>query len=155
MKRPPTWLAAFLLIALSVSGWSAGQRVGSPPYEAPTSTNTVTGTDTATRTVRRVVRGRVVTLTGGTKVVRVPLLIVRTDDHVIRVPAHFVRLHRVTAAGGLASSTVGTPLVPVTVTVYVPSPPRTVTDVTTTTVVILSTITLPLTGGTPEQEVAP
>lgn len=153
MKRPPLWLAVLLLAGFIPLGWTAANAVppsGSSAAAEYTSTVTLPG---GTTTIRRVTRGRVVTLPGGTRVVRVPLLIVRTDDHVIRVPAHFVKLRRVAGAGGLASSTVGTPLVPVTVTVYLPGEPVTVTATTTTTEVIVSTVTLPLTdGGTPEQE---
>lgn len=154
MRRPPAWLAGLLLAALAASGWSLGQVAGSPPVSSSTLTHTDTSTSTSTRTVKRVTRGKVVTLPGGTQVVKVPVLIVRTDHHTIRVPAHLVPLTRVHTGGG-ASSTVATPTVPVTVTVYLPAEPVTVTSVTTTTEVILSTITLPaLTdGSTPEQEV--
>lgn len=153
MKRPPLWLGVTLVAAIAASGWSLGQVAGEPPVSSSTLTTRLTDTDV--RTVKRVTRGKVITLPGGTKVVKVPVLIVRTDHHTIRVPAHLVPLKRVYKGGGVASSTVATPTVPVTVTVYLPAEPVTVTSVTTTTEVILSTITLPqLTdGGTPEQEV--
>lgn len=157
-RRPPWWIAALLLAGIFAAGWTL---VSVTPPTSSTSdggelvTLTLPG-ETMTRVIRKVTRGRVVTLPGGTKVVRVPVLVIRTDDHTIRVPAHFVKLRRLRRAGGLASSTVGAPLVPVTVTVYLPGSPGptvTVTSVTTTTEVILSTVTLPLTtGGNPEQE---
>jgi hypothetical protein len=157
MRRPPAWLAAVLVAAIAASGWSLGQVAGESPYSSSTATTRLTDTATSVRTIRRVTRGKVVTLPGGTQVVRVPVLIVHTDHHTIRVPAHLVPLKRVHGGGGLATSTVATPTIPVTVTVTVPSPPTTVTSVTTTTLVSITTITLPAltVGSTPEQEATP
>lgn len=161
MTRPPAWLAAVLLTALITAGWSLGQVAGSDPYATATSTDTLThtstDTDTTIRTVKRVTRGRVVTLPGGTEVLRVPTIIVRIKHHKVVVPAHLLPLTRRPGERPIAR-----PAQPVTVTIYLtsPAPPAvtvTETSVTTTTEVIISTITLPLTttGGDPEQEATP
>lgn len=91
---------------------------------------------TQVKTVKRVVRGRVIRREHKVYV-WVPVVIVRTDHHVIRVPAHKLPLRS-------ASATVANPLVTVSVavptTVYLPSPPvtvtTTVTDLATTTITV-------------------
>lgn len=142
MRRPPAWLGGIIVAAIAAAGWSGAQVVGSSPY---TSTDTVTtralSVVTSTRTVRRVVRGHVVTLPGGTRVVHVPVLIVRTDHRTIRVPAQTLPVR---GNGGGLTAAVDVPVtvtirVPIVSTVYVPV---TVTSVTTTTETILSTTTL-------------
>jgi hypothetical protein len=105
---------------------------------------------TRVRTVKRVTRGRVITLPGGTRVVHVPLIIIHTDHKTIRVPAHNLPFRRVAQGGDLQAATVAEPLVPVTVTVYVPSDPVTVTSVVTTTETVTTWIPTTITVPPPE-----
>ena len=104
---------------------------------------------TRTETVSRVVKGKVIRLPGDKVVLRVPTIIVHTDNHRILVPAHTVKLPSAQAA-------VAQPNLPVTVTVYMPTTvyaaPVTVTSTVTSTVVVppvTTTVTIPL------QEVGP
>jgi hypothetical protein len=151
VRRPPLWIAGILVTGIMAAGASLGNAVGSDPDAA--STETLTATDvvdhTTTRKVLRVKRGRVVTLPGGTTIVRVPAFIVRTDHKVVRVPAQTYPLRAASSSGGGLTAAVD---VPVTVTIYIPTVvtvPQTITETTTTTETILSTITLPLDVGAP------
>lgn len=117
-----------------------------------------------THTLTKRVEGRIVTLPGGTRVIRVPKLRVYTDHVVVKVPAQTLPITRV--AEGLRAL----PKVPVTITIHVPvgggSSVSTVTETlppsTTTvtlppvTITVPTTVTIPLTdpttsdqGGTP------
>jgi len=97
----------------------------------------------STRTVRRVLEGRIVHREDRVYVL-VPQIVVRTDDHVIRVPAHRLRLR--SAAASVAILPASTQ-----VTVYIPVPPVTVTTTATETQTIIvppttvtTTISLPI-----------
>ena len=96
--------------------------------------HTVTDTAVSTRTVERKVKGRVVRIHDKVYI-HVPVIVVHTDHHVIKVPAHNLPIRS-------AQATVATPLVtvhvPIPTTVYVPTV-TTVTDTVTST----DTVTLP------------
>lgn len=98
--------------------------------------------------VKRVIRGKVIHR--DEKVyVRVPIIVVHTDHHVIRVPAHILPLRS-------AEATIANPLV----TVYIPVPttvfvPTTITETlpaSTLTITIPTTITLPFDPTASDQE---
>lgn len=102
-------------------------------------------TITEVRTVKRIVRGRVVHEQHKVYVL-VPMIRVRTQTHWITVPAHRLRLKNANAAVAVAAE-------PVTVYITVPidAAPIVVTSTVTetTTQIVPTTITLPLTGGDP------
>jgi hypothetical protein len=129
------------MVGLVIGGLGLGNSVGSPPSDAATVTlpgHTVVKHHT--RIIRKVVRGRVVTLKSGTRVVRVPLVVIHNErchptpsHHCVRrvvVPAHTIPLR----AAVVQSVAVATPLVPVTVV-------ETVTDTQTVTVPVTVTTT--------------
>lgn len=155
IRRPPLWLGAILCAAAIASGASLGTAVGSDPNDPSTSTLTTTDSTTATtvRTIRRVTQGKVITLESGVKVVHVPLLIIRTDHHFVRVPAHNLRIRR--GASPQAAVAVIPPQVPVTVTVYLPVTAEPVTITETQTVHDLTTVTVPTTSTLPVETSAP
>lgn len=149
MRRPPVWIAAVLVLLIVASGWTVAQQIGSSPYATVTATiKTRLPGETQTRTIRRVTRGRIITLPSGTKVVHVPLIIIHTDHKIIRVPAHNLPFKRKGPATGGLTAAVAQPVVPVTVTVYVPAEPvtifQTVTETTTVTDIVPTTVTVPL-----------
>jgi hypothetical protein len=140
-------------------------RLAAPSPGMVTVTKHGTEYVTTIRTVKRVVHGRVVTLQGGERVVHVPLLIVHTDHKTIRVPAHNLPIHH--KGGDLQAAIVATPLVPVTVTVFIPAEPvtltsfvtatetQTVTDVVPTTITVTLPFTVPIdptTGWLPDPD---
>lgn len=155
-RRPPRWLLAALCMLLLAAGASLAATISTDPYASSSSTTltrTLPGKSTV-RTIRRVTKGKVITLPSGRKVVHVPLLIIRTDDHYVRVPAHNLRIKRVSSTSSAVA--VIPPAMPVTVTIYLPgeTPPPvtlTVTSVETQTVTIPTTITLPLGTSAPEE----
>jgi hypothetical protein len=159
----------WIIIGASLVGWDQGSKLGSAPAAALTLTragSTTTIPVTHTRTVKRIVKGKVRTLEGGTRVVDVPRVVVlvrschRTRQHQcarhVVVPAHRIRLRAGTVHQLVATAA---PLVPVTVTVFVPttvyqtvtSPPETftATETTTETTIVPTTITVtvPLSPG--------
>ena len=153
MRRDLVRIVGIGLVCIGVSllGWkgatlASGFGSTTAGFVTFTKNGTVYRTDVATVTQK--VQGRVITLPGGTKVVHVPLVIVHTDHKVIRVPAHNLPIR--TVERGLVAATVAQPLVPVTVTVYVPSAPEVVTSVVTSVSTVTTwipttiTVTLPL-----------
>jgi hypothetical protein len=114
-----------------------------------------------THVLRKVVRGHVVTLKSGTRVIRVPLVVIHNlkchptrHHHCVRrviVPAHSIPLRATTAP--VAAVAVAAPLVPVTVTItdtqVVTLPVETVTNTTTETstpdpVTVTVTVSVPV-----------
>ncbi len=155
MPRRHAFVVDWLLIMVgagfvALGGWHVAEDI-SHPGAATVVTLTRNGTSyvTETRTVKRVVRGKVHTLPGHQVVVRVPLIVVHTDHHVIKVPAHDVPIKS-------ASAAIAMPNVPVTVYVTVPAEPVTVTSTVVSTVVSTDivpttiTVTVPLEGGGPD-----
>jgi hypothetical protein len=136
-----------------LGGWQLA-TAAAPVAASETVTSHGTLYRTQVRTVKRVTKGRVITLPGGTQVVHVPVIIIHTDHKTIRVPAHNLPFRRVDQGGDVQAATVAEPLVPVTVTVYIPSTP--VTSVVTTTETVTTwipttiTITVPLDSGGPD-----
>jgi len=140
MPRPRLPLAVnAILIAigmLAVGGRTAIAIAPTPPASTIVEPGS-TWTQTSVRTVKRVVHGHVIH--ENHKVyVYVPVVIVHTDHRTIRVPAHKLPLRS-------ASATVANPLVtvyvPVASTMYVPT---TVTETTTETDLVSTTITVTL-----------
>jgi hypothetical protein len=87
----------------------------------------------------------------------VPELVVRTDHKVVRVPAHNLKIRQTGTSSSGITAAVALPNVPITVTVYVPAEPVTVTHVETvtvhdeTTITVPTTVTLPLETSEPTQ----
>jgi hypothetical protein len=141
--RLPLLVNAVLIAlgALTLGAKASIQIAPLPPAEtvfAPGSTDTLY----SVKTVKRVVRGRI--LHRNQKVyILVPLVVVHTDHHTIRVPAHRLPLHD-------ASATIVNPLVTVYVgvptTVFVPTTVTT-TETFVSTLTVPTTITIPLTEG--------
>lgn len=132
-----------LLVGFKAVSWTP------TPLAPETVVQNGTRTIVSTRTVKRVVHGKVVRR--DEKVyIRVPLIVVHTDHHTIKIPAHNLPLRS-------AAATIVNPLVtvyvPVASTVYVPTtvtqtvelPPSTVTTT------IPTTVTLPLDPTTSDQ----
>lgn len=131
---------AFIAAGALAVGAKAVDYTGPAPLEQAGSVTTITRTGVETRVVRRVLRGHVVTVHDKVYV-QVPVVVIRTDHHTIRIPAHKLRLRS-------ASATVADPMVTVyipvpdtvytpttvTTTVEVPGVPSTITDTITTTV---------------------
>ncbi len=157
--------SSVVILGLTVGGYLLAGAISQPPAIASTTTlppHTVVVRHT--RVVKKIVRGRVVTLKGGTRVIRVPLVIIHNlkchptrHHHCVRrvvVPAHTIPLRAATPTQ--AATAVAAPLIPVTVYVTVPvsvpgptttvtAPPVTVTlPQDTTTVFVPTTITVPL-----------
>lgn len=134
VPRFPKWMVALVPIGMLLVGWGLSERV-SPLSAQHNGVETVTrhGTRvvTTTRTVTRSVHGHVIRQNHKVYV-QVPLIVVRTDDHIIRVPAHKLPLRS-------AAATVADPLV--TVHVVVPTT-VTATETVTTTDVVPTTITV-------------
>jgi hypothetical protein len=149
-------------VSVLVGGWQlAGAISPTPEFAATIIRSGHTQVVTHTRVLKKVVRGRVVTLKGGTRVVRVPLVVIHNlrchptrRHHCVRrvvVPAHTIPLRAATVRAAVA---VAAPLVPVTVvdtvtdfqTVTLPAvtTTQTQTDTTTETSVITVTVTVPL-----------
>jgi hypothetical protein len=151
-RRGPLVFDWFLILGgivfVAVGGWQLGQDVAQFGGRSDAVTITRHGTSYVTRvhTVKRVVRGHVHTLPGAQVVVHVPLIVVHTDHHVIKVPAHDVPLKSAEAAVAL-------PNMPVTVYVTIPGPapePVTVTSTVTEQLPpVTVTVTLPLQEGDP------
>lgn len=134
------WLVMMIGLGfVAVGGAQLADTVSHLPDEQAAETVTLYRSGsvlTTTRTVERVVQGRIIRLPSDQVVVRVPLIVVRTDDHFIRVPAHNVPLRS-------AAATVATPGLLATITVHVPvTSYETVTSTVTTT---LPPITVPTT----------
>lgn len=108
-----------------------------------------TKTEVSVRTVKRIVKGRVV-YRDQKVYVRVPLVVVHTDHHTIKVPAHLLPIR---SAAAIVASPLVTVYIPVASTVFVPTTETVFSTVTTTeTVIVPTTITLPLTeSGGPDQ----
>jgi hypothetical protein len=142
---PVIILVAAITAVLAAAGWSVAQHVGSPPVAAG---DTFTRTMTGVRTVTQATKGRVITLPGGTKVVHVAAVVIHADGKRIIVPAHNIKIHRVARLDGLLSATVALPVVPVTVTAYVPTTSYSTSTVTVTETSppVTVTVTLPLTA---------
>lgn len=146
--RPMVPVFAGLVALISGGGWVLAQHLSTTPLTAE-STLTLPG-ETGTITIKKVTKGRVITLPGGTKVVHVPAVIIHAKGRRIIVPAHNLKIHRVDRLGGILHATVAEPLIPVTVTVFVPTtvivpttvtetvPPVTVTSTFTETVPLLT-----------------
>lgn len=139
MRRPPIWLFGALVLAVSASGWTLAQSIGSSPY--------ATVTDTIKTRLPGVTKGHVVTLPGGRKVVHVPVIIIHTDHKVIRVPAQNLPFKKTGATTRGLTAAVAQPFVPVTLTVYVPTTvyvpvPTTVVTTTTVTDIVPTTVTV-------------
>jgi hypothetical protein len=149
------------MVGLVIGGLGLGNSVGSSPSQAATITlpgHTVV--EHHTRVIKKVVRGRVVTLKSGSRVVRVPLVVIHNErchptrkHHCVRrvvVPAHTIPLR----AAVVQSVAVATPLVPVTIVetvtdTQVVSVPVTVTNTTTATttadpVTVTVTVSVPI-----------
>jgi len=156
VRRPPVWLFAVLCLLVAATGWTVAQSIGNSPYATVTDTvKTRLPGETRIRTIKRVTRGRVVTLPGGVRVVHVPLLIVHVDHKVIRIPPHNLPFHRAGPTTHGVTAAVAQPLVPVTVTAYVPTTvfvPTTSTVTTTDTTWVPTTVTttLPLDTSGPD-----
>jgi hypothetical protein len=152
VPRFPKFLIALLPIGMLIAGWGLADHLSQLGAAQQSARATITrhGTEYVTRvhTVKRVVRGHVHTLPGSQVVVHVPLIVVHTDHHVIKVPAHDVPLKSAEAAVAL-------PNMPVTVWVTIPGPaPEPVTVTSTVTVTeqlppVTVTVTLPLQEGDP------
>jgi hypothetical protein len=132
--------------ALAGGGYAlAGINIGS----TTAGIETLTKNGTLYRTVTKITKGKVITLPGGTKVVHVPAVVIHARGQIIHVPAHNLKIHRVSRIGDLVSALVAEPMVPVTVTVEVPTTvlvPTTVTETTPpVTVTDTITVTVPLT----------
>lgn len=145
---PRSLNAALVGVALALLLWGAPAWVpASGSNGAVTLTRHGTEIVTTTRTVERKVRGRIVHRSE--KVfVRVPLIVVHTDDHTIRVPAHLLPISG-------AQATIARPMVTVLVhvptTIYVPTTVTSVVTVTDTELVPTTiTVTVPLEPGGPE-----
>lgn len=143
---------------IAIGGWNLAKDVANLGSQTgAVTTITQHGTTLVTtdvRTIKRVVHGRVIHLPGDQVVVRVPMIVVHTDHHTIKVPAHTLPLRS-------ASATVALTNVPVTVYVTMPGPtpdPVTVTvtsTATSTTTELVPTtetitVTLPLEEGGPD-----
>jgi hypothetical protein len=138
-------LFAVFVALMAVGGAALAQHLPSTRELGAAVTKTSVGT--AYRTVTKVTKGRVITLPGGTQVVHVPAVVIHAKGRRIIVPAHNLKIHRIDRLGGLLNATVAEPLVPVTVTVYVPSEPVTVTTTETSpaeTAFSTTTVTVPL-----------
>jgi len=129
-------------------GKSAASDVVAPATSVVVQGRTVTDTRVRVKTVKRVVHGKVV-VKNERVYVRVPVVVVHTDHHTIRVPQHLLPLRS-------AAATVADPQV--TVTVKIPSPPATPVTVTSTVTsteteisVVTTTISLPLIPTTSDQ----
>lgn len=127
-------LGLALILITSGPGWI-------PEGDTGAVTIRKTGTVTTTRTVERRVHGRIVRREEKVYV-RVPLIVVHTDGHTIRVPAHLLPISG-------AAATIAHPMVTVRVavptTVYVPTTVTTTETVTSTEIVPTTfTVTVPL-----------
>jgi len=130
-------------------GKSAASDVAVPATSVVVQGRTVTDTQVRVKTVKRVVHGKVI-VRNERVYVRVPVVVVHTDHHTIRVPQHLLPLRS-------AAATVADPRV--TVTVEIPGPssaPVTVTSVVTSTVTetlpgTTITVTVPLIPTTSDQ----
>jgi hypothetical protein len=133
-------------------GKSAAADVVAPATQTVVEGHTVTDYQTRVKTVKRVVHGKVV-VKNERIYVRVPVVVVHTDHHTIRVPQHLLPLRS-------AAATVADPRVTVTVEVPGSSPePVTVTSTVTSTdteiSVVTTTISLPLDPTPSDQQEAP
>lgn len=172
-RRQKIHAAAFMGVMLTLlgGGWVLASQISQSPVAAVAATVTQpaqTIVHTHTRVVKKIVRGKVVTLKGGTRVVRVPLVVLRVHNErchpsphhrcvrVVVVPAHTIPLR---AAPIRAAVAVAAPLIPITV--YVPitvtdlvpitvtdiPPPVTSTETQTATETQFLTVTETVSGG--------
>jgi hypothetical protein len=134
-------------VIIAVGALLVGKNVATS-YVAPQPQTVVqrgVSTKTETLTVKRKIRGHVIRLKSGLRVIHVPLIVVHTDERVIRIPAHNLPITRRLGAAVSEADPV------VTVTVYVPSEPVTVTATATTTetvseppITLTTTVSVPL-----------
>lgn len=136
-------VGAFIIMwGHAVGGWSPLHARG---VDVVTVTSHGVSVTTRVRTVRRVVHGRVVHVEDKVYVL-VPVIVVHTDHHTIRVPAHRLPIRS-------AAATVADPLVTVRVqvptTVFVPTTVTTTVTQTDQLPPVTTTITLPLATSSP------
>jgi hypothetical protein len=149
---------ALIAVGGLLVGGKAAASVAAP--QAETIVEQHVHTTTEMRVVTRRVKGHIRVLAGGEKVIHVPLIVVRTDTKVVRIPAHDIPISTIKGARAAFKAK---PNEPVTVTVYQPvpvaSPPETVTttvdhppvtltDTVTVTVSLPDPTNNPTTGGT-------
>lgn len=146
MRRLLHWPRAINILFIAAGALVVGFRSVNQVIPTPTPQTIVqrgeTRTILSTRTVKRVVHGEIV-YRNEKVYVRVPVVVVHTDHHTIRVEAHLLPIR---SAGVATANPLVTVYVPVPTTVFVPTtvtetlPPSTETVTIPTTI----TVTLPL-----------
>lgn len=151
LPRLPRWTMALLPIGMLILGSGLQEHV-TAYYDRPSlvASPPETSWSTKVKTIQRVVKGKIIRRPGGQLVIRVPQITVRTDHHLVRIPAHFEKISSLQAAVALPDE-------PITVYVTLPAetmqlPPS--TSISTETVQLpptTITITLPpIISGGPE-----
>lgn len=144
VPRFPKFLIGLIPLGMLLVGWGLSDHIS--PLSAETGAVTVTSHGvrvvTSTKMVERVVHGKVIHRADKVYI-QVPLIVVHTDHHVVKVPAHKLPLRS-------AAATVANPLVTVQVavptTIYVPT---TILSTVTSTVTDLSLVTTTVTASIP------
>jgi hypothetical protein len=127
---------------IGVGVFAAVQKLPAEQAAGTITTRTLRG-DTETRTIRKITEGQIITLPGGIRVIHVPAVVIHAAGRLIRVPAHNLPFRVVGQGGDLSATTVAEPLVPVTVTVYVPTTVYIPTTITETLPAVTITTTIP------------
>jgi hypothetical protein len=140
VPRFPIWVAVLLPLGMFLAGHGFASLAARSVARTVVETSYGTRTTTETRFVERKVHGKVIHR--DEKVyVQVPVVIVHTDHHTIRVPRHLLPIRS-------AAATVAYPLVTVRVavptTVFVPTV-ETVTVTSTATDIVPTTVTTTIT----------
>lgn len=143
IPRFPIWSAWILIpVGMLLVGWGLNDHSplssGTLRRGAMTVTERGTRQVTTTETVKRVVHGKVIHLPGEQTVLRIPVIIVKTEHHKVVVPAHNVPILS-------AAAVIAHPRVPVTVYVQVPTTVYADPVTTTATVTVTSTEIVPTT----------